>query len=282
MYKVHHIHNTTEICRPDTKYEHELFVTEIGHNTPPPGYASNKNKRNVYVLHYVLSGKGDYNKDKIEGPCLMIGTPEKVMYYTVDRDTKSPDFEQYWILFGGDYAPKLLSNAGFPLTPGVFPCPYIFQACQILSELQHTHYYVGKDDNLLMIAGLYQLMALHSSHVFGQKKQYSDRVQKLIDHIHENYATLITEDSLAQTLHLSTRYMHRIFKNETGVSPIQYLNSYRIHCAKKLLLIEDNLSINAVASASGFTTHNYFCTVFRKYSNGMSPLEYRKSHQTIL
>ena len=172
----------------------------------------------------------------------------------------------------------MLEQGGFPTIPKVIPCPYIYQAVQILRELQTTHYYVGKDDNLLMISGLYQLMALHSSHVYGEKKKYGDRVQKLVDHIQEHYASLITEDSLAEIVNLSTRYMHRIFKNETGVSPIQYLNSYRIHCAKKLLL-EDNLPINAVALASGFTTHNYFCAVFRKYSNGLSPLEYRKQHQ---
>ena len=280
MYKVHHIHNNTEICRPDFKHEQDLFVTEIGHSMPPPGYASNKNKRSTYVFHYVISGKGVFNKNEFEGPCLITGMPEEVMYYTVDHDAQSPNFEQYWILFGGDHAAKLLANVGFSLTFGVYPCPYISKACQTLRELQNTHHYVEKDDNLVMISGLYQLMALHYAYVFGHKRQYSDRVQKLLDYIHENYTTLITEDSLAQTLHLSTRYMHRIFKTELGISPIQYLNSYRINCAKKML-IEDNLSINAIASATGFATHNYFCTVFRKYNNGMSPLEYRKLNQAF-
>lgn len=277
MYKVHHIHNDTEICRPDQKKENDLFIYEVGHNTPPPGYASNQNDRDMFVLHYVINGKGRFYKERIDGPCIVIFPPDVIQYYSLDNHPQNK-FEQYWIMFGGADAKKLLEQGCFPTSPKVIPCPYIYQAVQILRELQTPHYYVGKDDNLLMIAGLYQLMALQHAHVCGEKKKYGDRVQKLVDHIQEHYATLITEDSLADIVNLSTRYMHRIFKSETGVSPIQYLNAYRIHCAKKLLL-EDNIPINAVALACGFTTHNYFCAVFRKHNNGLSPLEYRKRHQ---
>lgn len=280
MYKVHHNHNNTEICRPDIRQNNELFIVEIGHNTPPPNYASNKNVRDFFVIHYIVSGKGCYNGIMMDGPCLWYGTPGEMMFYTVDKNPKSPQFEQYWIIFGGSYAPKLMADVGFPNHLALLPCPYIFQACQIIRELQSTHYYLGKDDNLSMVAGLYQLMSFHFTQINGQKKQYSDRVQTLINHIHENYAQILTEDDLAQKIHLSIRYMHRIFKRETGISPIQYLNSYRIHCAKKLL-IEDNLSIKDVAIVSGFTTHNYFCAVFRKHSNGMSPLEYRKAYRPL-
>ena len=277
MYRVHHINNNSEMCNPDHKLDNELFVSQIGYSTPPHGYASNKTKSNVYALHFIISGKGRYNEEDFEGPCIMLGTPEEVFFYTVDSDPNSPVFEQYWVLFGGPYSAKLLTDAGFPLTPKILPCPYIKKAFQILREMQSPHFYAEKDDNMQMLAGLYQLMALHSYYSRGSKERYSERVQRLIDHIHENYSKDISEDSLAKIVHLSTRYMHRVFKNETGIAPIQYINSYRIYCAKKLLK-NDDLPINIIATMCGFATHNYFCYVFRKYNEGMTPIEYRNIH----
>ena len=279
MYKIYHIQNNTEMCNPDHRLENELFVSQIGHSTPPHGYASNKYKRNVYALHFIISGKGRYNEEIFEGPCIMLGTPEDMFFYSVDSDRNSPGFEQYWVLFGGSYSSTLLKNAGFPLMPAILPCPYMKYACQILCEMQSPHFYAGKDDNMQMLAGLYQLMALHAYYSHGSKTQYSERVQRLIDHIHENYSKDISEDSLAQIVHLSTRYMHRVFKNETGIAPIQYINSYRIYCAQKLLK-NDDLPINIIATICGFATHNYFCYVFRKYNKGMTPLEYRNIHSS--
>ncbi len=278
MYKIHHTYNSTEICYPDTRPNGALFVHEVGHSSPPPGYKSNPNRRNLYMLHYIVTGRGKYFREDIEGPCIMFGTPEEIQQYSLDEDPSSPPFEQYWILFGGSYASRLLSDAGFPMTPQILACPYIREAFEILRDMQNSGHYIGRDDHLMMLSGLYQLMALHSAHADSTKKVYSPRVRHLIHYIHENYSSFLTEDSLADTLQLSTRYMHRIFKEETGISPIQYLNAYRIHCAKKLLE-EEELPIGTIASASGFATHNYFCTVFRKYSGGLSPLEYRKAHR---
>lgn len=275
MYKVHHIYNNTDIYHPDTVREGDLFVQEVGHSSPPPGYSSKHMQRHLYMLHYVVSGRGQFLGMPFEAPCILFGTPRETQQYSVQED--SPLYEQYWILFGGSGAPDLLTEAGFPLTSSVIPCPHIQQACQVMRDLQSIHSYVHRNDNLMMLSGLYQLMALQAAQA-GQKKQYSLRVQQLISHIHEYYSVLLTEDELADIVHVSTRYMHRLFKTETGVSPIQYLNTYRIHCAKKLLEKED-FPINVIASSCGFATPNYFCTVFRKYNGGISPLEYRKSHQ---
>jgi len=147
--------------------------------------------------------------------------------------------------------------------------------------MKNFHHYVNRDDNLTMIAGLHQLMALHSHFSRGTQRTYSPRVQLLIHHICENYPSMITEASLAAQVNLSVQHMHRLFLSETGMSPIQYLNAYRIHCAKKMLE-EDDLPIYAIAASSGFATPNYFCTVFRKFSGGLSPLEYRRAHHNTL
>ena len=57
-------------------------------------------------------------------------------------------------------------------------------------------------------------------------------------------------------------------------SATQYLNSFRIQRAKKLLVNED-LSIKEVAHAVGIPDPDYFCRVFQKHSAGVSPTQYR-------
>jgi AraC family L-rhamnose operon transcriptional activator RhaR/AraC family L-rhamnose operon regulatory protein RhaS len=61
-----------------------------------------------------------------------------------------------------------------------------------------------------------------------------------------------------------------------GVSPITYLNRYRIKQAKRLLQAGDK-NITEVAGAVGFSNNSYFARVFRS-EVGMSPRAYRQDN----
>ena len=65
----------------------------------------------------------------------------------------------------------------------------------------------------------------------------------------------------------------RLFKQNTGMTPVQYQNRCKIRHAKRLLLYSDN-SIVSIGEEVGIPDPNYFSKVFRKYT-GMSPKEYR-------
>ncbi len=280
MYKVHHVHNNTDIYRPDLNLDKDLFVIETGHSTPPPGYKSNKNIRTAFVIHYVLSGQGNCNGQPFFGPCILFGIPNEVIYFETDTSPDVPSMEQYWIIIGGAYAPKLFESSGFSLTTGVLPCPYTKEASVILSRLQNFSYYLKKNDNLFMISGLYQLMSLQYYTALESTSQLSEKVLQVCNYIHENYPYMIGEEDIAQVWGKSVKHVHRLFKKEMGITPIQYLIDYRIKCAQKLL-IEDTIPIHLISGSCGFNTHNYFCSVFRKYNNGMSPSEFRKMYQKI-
>ena len=256
---------------------------EIGHSFPIKGYLSRLMSRNCYVLHYVIKGNGYYRNHRVEGPCVFLMRPDETQYYTVDDDPDSPQWEQYWIMFSGHAAPAFLKEAGFEDEDlSVFPCPYITQACNLLRDLQTMINYTNQDDRFFMLTGLFRLFSLHSAatnpEAPGVRRNYSRYVQTICDYIQENYAKPLCENELAALVHLSTRYMHRIFKQEMGIAPIRYLNSYRIQCAKRLLT-EQNLPVNQTAESVGFSDPNYFCCVFQRFSDGMSPLEYKKKHR---
>ena len=72
-------------------------------------------------------------------------------------------------------------------------------------------------------------------------------------------------------------YYRKIFKEETGVTPVEYLLDIRIEKAKDLLL--HNFAVNEVANKVGFPDPYYFSKVFKK-KTGISPKDYKRTIQT--
>ena len=93
-------------------------------------------------------------------------------------------------------------------------------------------------------------------------------------YIDTHYKEALTLDDLAKESHINKYYLAHIFKEEYGMSPINYLISRRIE-ESRYLLQETNLSISQIARVLGFSSGSYFSQSFRR-SEGISPVEYRK------
>ena len=198
MYKAHYVANNTDIFMSEHHGRSAPHVVEIGHSTPPHGYESKPLRRNVWVLHYVVSGCGVYFGQPVASPCVFIETPDTVHYYTISGDPAAPAWEQYWIMFDGVTAPDWLAYAGFPKVPTVLPCTYMHQAQNIFAELLTSSNYIGLNDHYYMLSGLCRLFALHAAMKEHPPRSYSAYVRKLRAYIHENYATIRNEEELAE------------------------------------------------------------------------------------
>ncbi len=100
-------------------------------------------------------------------------------------------------------------------------------------------------------------------------------VKRAIVYLGEHATTPISRWQLAEAVNVSEDYLTRIFRKEIGLSPWDYLNRQRIHLATNLLK-QSTLTINEVASQTGFHDQAYFCRVFRKIK-GMAPTKVRSS-----
>jgi len=105
------------------------------------------------------------------------------------------------------------------------------------------------------------------------EKNKASRVGEIVRYIAHNCHEHITTASLASLFHLDEHYLCRLFKSQTGVPPIQYLNGYRVGKAQALLENTDR-SITDVALAVGFDDASYFSRIFKKHT-GMTPREYK-------
>ena len=100
-------------------------------------------------------------------------------------------------------------------------------------------------------------------------------VKKIINYMNENYEHKISLDQIAHNMYLSPVYVSKIFKEETGESPINYLIKIRLDKAKGILEQEEGGSIKNIANEVGYEDVYHFSKLFKKYF-GVSPLNYRK------
>jgi Transcriptional regulator containing an amidase domain and an AraC-type DNA-binding HTH domain len=83
-------------------------------------------------------------------------------------------------------------------------------------------------------------------------------------------------EQIAHNIYLSPVYISKIFKEETGESPINYLIKIRLEKAKDILQSKDSGSIKNIANQVGYEDVYHFSKLFKKYY-GVSPLYYRKN-----
>lgn len=92
-------------------------------------------------------------------------------------------------------------------------------------------------------------------------------------YIENHYNESILLDDIAASVDMSPKYFCRYFKNYASVSPITYLNSYRIKkaCAD---LSGSDLPVADIACNHGFNDTSYFIKIFKK-ETGLTPGQYR-------
>ena len=100
-------------------------------------------------------------------------------------------------------------------------------------------------------------------------------VEKILDYFEEHYAQKISLDQIAGNMYLSPFYISKIFKAETGETPIHSLIDIRMEKARELLLAEPGLSIQEVAARVGYDDAYHFSKLFKK-KFGVAPSAMRR------
>lgn len=103
-------------------------------------------------------------------------------------------------------------------------------------------------------------------------------VSKALSYIKENYTKDLTLKSVADEIYVSTWYLSKLLKKETGDNFINILNQTRIENAKKLLQ-DPKYKIYEIADAVGYTDVPYFTKIFKKIT-GLTPMEYKNRKYT--
>ncbi|MDJ0657583.1 MAG: helix-turn-helix transcriptional regulator [Xanthomonadales bacterium] len=97
--------------------------------------------------------------------------------------------------------------------------------------------------------------------------------RRVLDFVAQSYGKSILVEDLAREAALSTSHFAQLFKRTIGMSPMQFVTTYRVEQAKKKLAVHETPLID-IAMSCGFADQAHFSRVFKQIA-GESPSKYR-------
>ena len=101
------------------------------------------------------------------------------------------------------------------------------------------------------------------------------QLRKVEDYLSERLAEEISVGALAEMVDLSPFHFCRVFKQTTGMSPLQFVTRERISRAQQLIR-ETSRSLIEIGLEVGYTNPSHFAQVFRR-TTGSTPTEFRRA-----
>jgi two-component system, response regulator YesN len=120
-----------------------------------------------------------------------------------------------------------------------------------------------------------ELLAAIITSVEWKKQQKRNRtLETAVNFIHQSYTKDLSLDEVAGQIHMNSSYFSSFFKQEIGLTFIEYLTQLRIDKAKALM-IDPDLKLYEIAGMVGYQDVKYFSRLFKK-AEGVTPGEYRQ------
>ena len=122
---------------------------------------------------------------------------------------------------------------------------------------------------------LYQALAAHMDELLRQAREKKGKpIAMAVRLIRENYAEQLSLEGVAEQIHVSPKYLSRLFREEMGSGFSEYLTQVRLEAAEKLLS-GSALSVREIALQVGYLDEKYFSRIFKK-ETGLKPTEYKR------
>lgn len=233
-----------------------------------------------YQLIYIVAGKAHFffgdNEEIVTAGHMVLYRPkelQKYIYYLQDQT------EVYWVHFTGGSVKNILRSYGISDNQKIFSCgsnlDYQNHFRSMIEELQ-----LCRDDYPEMLEmNLRQIfIKLHRQLTSASKVENSilaEEMDKAMLYFNKHYSDDISIEDFAASMHMSTSWFIRNFKQYTGQTPMQYILSIRIVNAENLLENTD-YNLSEISRIIGYENPLYFSRIFKK-QKGLSPSEYRKS-----
>jgi len=115
----------------------------------------------------------------------------------------------------------------------------------------------------------------HEDKIAFSKSFTSKHYKRVLNYVKKNYGQDINIDTIAATAGLSTSHFSRLFKQTIGQSPHQFVITYRVEQAKKMLADSSRPMID-IALSCGFSDQAHFSRVFKQFE-GVTPKRYQQS-----
>lgn len=196
------------------------------------------------------------------------GCEYRVHFYDFENEHSNTIGINFY-LFDSDNVPFIFSEK-----PLIFPVhdksyQLLFQQIDAASEHVFTDY--GK-----MKAGMYTILSSLSEYCTRKYFNKYSIISKGILFLEENSDQTASIAEIAAMCNVSEIYFRKLFKEYSGMSPVEYRIQHKLMLAK-LYLEYENMTVAEIAEKLSFSTTSHFIKMFKKHT-GMTPLQYRNSN----
>jgi AraC family transcriptional regulator len=231
-------------------------------------YRVERKKLNAFLLFYILEGElhFEYRGEKFTAPhgsVVLIDAKDPHVYYARSQ------VRFYWFHFNGNAAQAYFDRLHETKKPSAIDAPNLEE------EFARIHNSMKEDiaDDDRISVRIHRILAgLCSPETSGRR--YSDPVMKARLFMDTHYREKLSVREIAAHVSLSLYYFSKLFREETEVTPYNYLTGVRLKNAMRML-IETDLTIEQIADICAFCSSANFIRCFRLHT-GMTPSQFRK------
>ena len=250
-----------------------IIVECFGITYPDPQYRVKRNRRNNFVIEYVVDGEGevqvDNQKFRVKRGDSYFLFPHTNQEYHADRNHP---FKKYWINFRGEVITNIIKDLGIY---GINHFPNADLEKEFLSLFSIENDGVLSDEVIFSVFPLVMnmLLILHENH-YDTSKHIPEKIvqaEKMISDVQNEMSV----KEICEELGFSKSYLDREFKKHYKTTIIRHKNIKKMDIACAYLQNSD-LSISEIADKLAFKDMYRFSHMFKKIK-GISPLKYRQS-----
>ena len=250
-----------------------FYPTIIGKFEYEPGYYIQRNHFDSFLIMLIEEGTCEV---LLSGKKHLAGRGSLVLLdcYNEHGYGSPSSWKNIWVHFDGPMARAYYENItalfGNVIVTGSYP--------SIHYELNSLYLEFAKETSVEETRASLHLTAMLNAILSGEKNSQSynrNGIKRAIAYINEHFARPNRLNDLAELASLSPWYFTRLFKEETGLTPHQYLLETRISAAK-YLLSTTSLTVREIAYRTGFPDESSFCASFKKREH-MTPVSYKNT-----
>lgn len=251
------------------------YPISAGHFFCIKGYHLIRDNYNSLLITHIIDGTFTYIKDGKHitaraGDTVILDCYKPHEYYTNDS------FESIWIHISGANSFELFEEV--EKTDGnLVKCRDVNHVKKLLFRIYDSISGVNPPSELNISLDIYKIFAelLNPQSIKSKgESNYEDSIQDVKNYIAENLNEKLTVQRLADESHMSTSHFSRVFKQQTGFSPYDYVLITRLNKAKYLLQ-KTEMSVSSIAYETGFNSESNFIYFFTD-NEGISPGKFRK------
>lgn len=257
-------------------YDHQdLCVNSFGHSVTAPCHKCGPSVRSYYLIHYILDGKGEYTTGnttyKLSAGQGFLIEPDCLTSYISDANEP---WTYVWVGLSGKNAKELISSVGLSQEQPIFRSPETQQIKEYVMNMIH-HNHSSIEDTYYTNGMLYLFLSTIAASnrdtlPAADGNQY---VEQSISYIQNHITEPLKVEDIARYVGLNRTYLSMIFKKHTGLSPLKYIQAFRLTKAK-YMLESSTLPIYSIAYSCGYQTPEALNKIFRQQYN-ISPAAYR-------